>query len=455
MKAANSPPASEWKLPGSCEKKSPWTIHARGLYTVVVSETRKQVDPPLIDTATIPTLAVEPTRRDRVSAFAAGMAGWTLDAFDFFLVVFCLTDIGATFHQSDAAVTGALLATLALRPVGAFLFGAMADRYGRRPALILNLLLFAVATLATAAAPSFRVFLLIRGFFGIVMGGQWGIGASLAMEKVPVRLRGVLSGLLQQGYSIGNLLAAVATYFFAKSGSWRLIFSLASIPALLAAALCYFFVQESDVWKRTKHNSFGDIGKAFYAHKWLFVYMALFMMAMNMSSHGTQDLYPTFLQRKWGVGVHMRSVFTGITTMGAVIGGIFVGFISDRIGRRKAMTFAIGGAMLTIPLWAFAPTLPLLILGGFIMQFMVQGAWGVVPAHLAEMAPDSLRGSLPGLGYQCGVLLAASTPSIQSNLAKHFGYPHTMAGTMVVILCIAAAMTMIGKEKKAAEFGKV
>ncbi len=184
-------------------------------------------------------LAVEPTARDRWSAFAAGMAGWTLDAFDYFLVVFCLTDIGATFHQSDAVMTGALFATLALRPIGAFLFGAMADRYGRRPALILNLLLFSVATLATAAAPSFRVFLLIRGVFGIVMGGQWGIGASLAMEKVPVRLRGVLSGLLQQGYSIGNLLAAVATYFFARSGSWRthLLARLHPCPARRRALL--------------------------------------------------------------------------------------------------------------------------------------------------------------------------------------------------------------------------
>jgi SHS family lactate transporter-like MFS transporter len=398
--------------------------------------------------------SVEPAARDRWSAFAAGMTGWTLDAFDYFLVVFCLTDIGATFHQSDAVMTGALFATLALRPIGAFLFGAMADRYGRRPALILNLLLFSVATLSTAAAPSFRIFLLIRGIFGVVMGGQWGIGASLAMEKVPVRLRGVFSGLLQQGYSMGNLLAAIATYFFARSGSWRIIFSIAAIPALLAAALCYFFVEESDVWRRTKHNSFIGIGNAFYANKALFFYMVLFMMSMTMSSHGTQDLYPTFLQRRWGVDVHMRSLLTGITIMGAVVGGIFVGFLSDRIGRRRAMLLAIAGAMLTIPLWAFAPSLPLLVLGGFIMQFMVQGAWGVVPAHLAEMAPDSLRGSLPGLGYQCGVLLTASTPRIQATLATHYGYPHALAGTMVVILCLAATMTLLGKEKMAAEFGK-
>jgi SHS family lactate transporter-like MFS transporter len=420
-----------------------------------------------------PTTLGNVSTRDRVSAFLAGMSGWTLDAFDFFLVVFSLTAIGATFHQPDAAVGLSLTATLLLRPVGAFLFGAMADRFGRKPPLILNLVLFAVVELATAFAPSFRSFLVVRAVFGIVMGGQWGIGASLAMEKVPVRLRGVLSGVLQQGYSIGNLLAAVATFYLvdyaatffrlqtrlsvsliAPADSWRLLFMLGSVPALLSAVLCYANVKESEIWRRTRHSSFKDLGKAFFQYKWLFLYMTLLMMAMNMSSHGTQDLYPTFLQRQWHLLPRARSLVTGITTIGAVAGGISIGFWSDRIGRKRAMIVAILGGIVVIPLWSFAPTLPLLVLGGFLMQFMVQGAWGVVPAHLAEMAPDSLRGSLPGLGYQFGVLIASVIPKVELSLAARHGYPRVMAGTMVVVLCIAAAMTFIGRESHSTEFGK-
>jgi SHS family lactate transporter-like MFS transporter len=447
------------------------------LYTFEhVSHQQEEVQPmALISDPTFdPKMLGQVSTRDRVSAFLAGMAGWTLDAFDFFLVVFSLTAIGATFHQTDAAVALSLTATLLLRPVGAFLFGAMADRFGRKPPLILNLVLFAVVELATAFAPGFKSFLLIRAIFGIVMGGQWGIGASLAMEKVPIRLRGVLSGLLQQGYSIGYLLAAIASFYLvdfgaaffslqthlglslvATSESWRILFMLGSIPALLAAVLCYANVKESEIWRRTRHSSFKDLGKAFYSYKWLFLYMTIFMMSMNMSSHGTQDLYPTFLQRQWHLLPKSRSFLTGITAIGGVLGGVSIGFWSDRIGRKRAMIIAIAGAMLTIPLWAFAPSLPLLVLGGFLMQFMVQGAWGVVPAHLAEMAPDSLRGSLPGLGYQFGVLIASVIPKVELSMAAHYGYPRVMAGTMVVVLCIAATMTMIGRESHSTEFGKV
>ncbi|MDR3734358.1 MAG: MFS transporter [Acidobacteriaceae bacterium] len=403
----------------------------------------------------LPLPVVEASARDRISSYLAGMAGWTLDAFDYFLVVFSLTAIGTTFHKSDATVAGALFATMVLRPVGALLFGTMADRYGRRPALIVNLVLFSVVTMATALAPTFLSFLIIRAIFGVVMGGQWGIGTSLAMEKVPPRLRGFLSGVLQQGYALGNLLAAIATYFLAAHYSWRLLFMIAAVPALPIAYLCYAYVEESDVWRSTRHNTWADMGKAFYHHKWLLVYITLFMTAISMTSHGSQDMYPAFLQRQWGVGVQMRSMLTGITTLGALVGGVCVGYLSDRIGRRKAMTLAIGGALLAIPLWAFAPSLPLLVLGGFLMQFMVQGSFGVVPAHLAEMTPNSLRGSLPGLGYQFGILLAASIPPLEASLARTYGYPHVMAGVMAVVLCTAGVMTMLGKERHAVDFNQV
>jgi SHS family lactate transporter-like MFS transporter len=428
----------------------------------------------LISDSTLdPTAISRTSNRDRYSAFATGLAGWTLDSFDFFLVVFSLTAIGATFHVSDAAVAGSLTATLVLRPAGAFLFGALADRYGRKMPLVINLLLFVVVELATAFAPTFRSFLIIRAIFGIVMGGQWGIGTSLAMEKVPTRLRGLLSGVLQQGYSLGNLFAAIATYFLLDYATlafrvqhhfrlallpgeqpWRILFLLGSIPAVFAAILCLINVKESEIWRRTRHSSFKDIGKAFYSHKWLFLYMTLFMMSMNMSSHGTQDLYPAFLQRHWGLPSQSRSLITGITAVGAVFGGITVGYFSDRFGRKRSMIVAFCGAMLTIPLWVFAPTVALLTIGGFVMMFFVQGAWGVVPAHLAEMAPDSLRGSLPGLGYQFGVLFASSIPRIEAALAVHYGYPRVMAGTMVIVLCLAATMTLLGRESHSAEFGR-
>jgi len=394
----------------------------------------------------------EASARDRISSFLVGMAGWTLDAFDYFLVVFSLTAIGATFHKSDAAVTGALFATLFLRPLGALLFGAFADRHGRRPALILNLLLFSLASVATAWAPTFQMFVLVRALFGIVMGGQWGIGASLAMEKIPPRLRGRLSGVLQQGYALGNLLAAVATYFLSAHYSWRLLFVIAALPALPFAYLCYAYVEESDVWQRARHNSWTEMARGFYRYRWLFLYITAFMTSISCLSHGSQDMYPAFLQRGWGVGVQMRSVLTGITTLGAILGGICIGAWSDRIGRRKAMVIAIVGGLAVIPLWAFAPTLPLLILGGVLMQFMVQGAWGVIPAHLAEMSPNSLRSSMPGLGYQFGILFAAGVPSLETKLASQYGYPHVMAAVMATVLCAAVGMTLLGSERKAADF---
>jgi SHS family lactate transporter-like MFS transporter len=388
-----------------------------------------------------------------VGAFLAGLSGWTLDAFDFFLVVLSLTAIGREFGQDVKHMTLALTATLALRPMGAFFFGGIADRFGRRIPMIVNLVLFAVVELATGFGHSFVQFLLIRAVFGVVMGGQWGVGVSLAMEKVPAKYRGILSGLLQQGYSIGFLLAAGAYFLIEPKYGWRPLFYLGSLPALAAAVFVALRVKESEVWRQAKHSSFAGLGRALASHWKLFVYFTVFMMAMHMSSHGTQDLYPTFLEKDWGIAGKQKAALTAVSMIGAILGGLSIGWISDRIGRRWAMIGALVGALAVIPLWAFAHTLPLLILGAVLMQFCVQGAWGVVPAHVAELSPDAVRGTLPGLGNQVGVLLSSVVVYLEAGFAKGRTYAGSMSMTAAIVFCLAIVMTLVGREKRAQEFG--
>jgi len=386
-------------------------------------------------------------------AFVAGLAGWTLDAFDFFLVVLSLTTIGRDFGQSVAHMTLALTATLAFRPVGAFFFGAISDRYGRRLPMIVNLCLFAVIELSTGFAHSFVQFLCIRAVFGIVMGGQWGVGVSLAMEKVPTRYRGVLSGLLQQGYSIGFVLAAAAFYFIGPVYGWRPLFYLGSLPALMTAGFVAWRVRESEIWRQNRQSSFAGLGRAMASHWKLFVYFTIFMMAMHMSSHGTQDLYPTFLEKDWGIVGKQKATLTAISMIGAVLGGLSIGWISDRIGRRWAMIGALAGALAVIPLWAFAHRLPLLVLGAVLMQFCVQGAWGVVPAYVAELSPDSVRGTLPGLGNQVGVLLSSVVVYLEAVIARGRSYSFAMALTAGIVFCLAVVMTLVGRAYKGTQLG--
>ena len=400
------------------------------------------------------TAVVTERERDYRAAFSVGLAGWTLDAFDFFLVVFSLTAIGRTFGRTDASIALALTVTLAFRPMGSLLFGLLADRKGRRLPLMLNLILFAVVEMMTGFARNFTWFLIIRSIFGIVMGGQWGLGTSLAMEKVPPRIRGLLSGVLQQGYAIGYLLAALAYYLLFDRYSWRPLFFLGALPALCAVAFVAMYVEESAVWKQTRSESWSALGRTLAAHWKLFIYITVFMMSMHMISHGTQDMYPTFLQREWGLLPQKRAVLSALSMLGAVVGGTLMGLLSDRIGRRRAMVFAISGALLVVPLWTFGWNLPSIVLGAFIMQFMVQGAWGVVPAHLAEMSPDSIRGFLPGFGYQCGVLLASVVVYIEAAFAHRTSYRVAMASTACVVLLIAATMTLLGSERHATVFGQ-
>ena len=391
------------------------------------------------------------TGADHRAAVLAGFLGWMLDAFDFFLVVFCLTAIAQEFHKSDRAVALSITLTLAFRPVGAFIFGFLADRFGRRGPLILALVFYSVVELLSGLAPNYVTFLVLRALFGIGMGGEWGVGTSLAMEAAPKERRGLLSGLLQQGYAAGYLLAAVCYVFVFPRFGWRPLFFLGGLPALLALFV-RFRVKESDVWKKTKQANWGDFAQVVALHWKLLLYMALFMAGLQLTTHGTQDMYPTFLERYRHFGPSDRAWITSVSMIGAIIGGIIFGFFSDRWGRRRMMIVALIGALLAIPLWAFGLSKFELVAGAVLMQFMIQGALGIVPAHLSELAPNSARGFLVGFGYQCGVLLSSSVVYIEATLASHISYAWAMAATAAIAIILAIVGTAVGPERRAAAF---
>jgi MFS transporter, SHS family, lactate transporter len=385
------------------------------------------------------------------AALIAGFLGWTLDAFDFFLVSLCLTAIANEFGKSDAAISSSILLTLAFRPAGAFLFGLLADRYGRRLPLMLDLVFYSIVEVATGFAPNFTSFLVLRALFGVGMGGEWGVGASLAMEKVPPRWRGVLSGLLQQGYAFGYLLAALAYLLVFPRWGWRPLFFLGGLPALLALFV-RFRVSESEVWEQSKEKSWRQLGSTVVGHWKLFLYLALLMTGMNMSSHGTQDMYPTFLQRFWHLGATQRSVITVISMLGAITGGVVVGLLSDRHGRKRAIIWSLLMGILVTPLWAYAPEVGWLIAGAFLIQFCVQGAWGVIPAHLSELSPNEIRGFLPGFAYQCGASIAGSVVTFEALLARHMSYATAMAATAITVFAITILLAALGPEKRGVDF---
>jgi SHS family lactate transporter-like MFS transporter len=393
-----------------------------------------------------------PPRDGYGAAVLACFLGWTLDAFDFFLVVFALTTIAHDFGTSDAAIAFAITVTLAFRPVGAIVFGLLADRYGRRIPLMIDLVFFSIVEVLSGLAPDYRSFLVLRALFGIGMGGEWGVGASLAMEKAPARLRGVLSGLLQEGYAAGYLLAALCYFLVFPRFGWRPMFFVGGLPALLAVFV-RARVPESEVWRETRHESWRELGRAIASNWRRFCYLALLMATLNGVSHGTQDMYPTFLERDWGFTPSGRAGVTALSMLGAIAGGLVFGLWSDRIGRRAAMIVAFAGALVLIPLWAFAPSSATLVAGAIAMQFMVQGAWGVIPAHISELSPDGVRGFLPGFAYQCGVLLASTIVYLEALFARGVSYGTSMALTAGTVFVLAIVATALGRERRGVAFG--
>jgi SHS family lactate transporter-like MFS transporter len=395
---------------------------------------------------------------DRNAAVVAGLLGWTLDAFDYFIVTLCSDHISATYGVSRSAITWTIILTLFMRPVGAFIFGLLADRYGRRRPMMINLVFYSSLSILSGMSPTYHTFLVCRVLFGIGMGGEWGVGASLAMEKVPPRLRGLLSGLLQEGYAFGGLLASGAYFLiYPRFHHWQPLFWIGGLPALLAIFL-RFRVKESAVWQRSKQDNWGNLGTALTSHWRLFLTMVLLMLMMNLSSHGTQDLFPALLKEKFNINrLQSPGKVAGINAfsqLGMILGGLVVGFLSDRIGRRRAMAGSFVCATLLVPLWAYAPNLGLLLAGAFLLQFMVQGAWGVIPAHITELSPDSVRGFMPGFAYQCGAAACAYVLEIQEKIAVHIGLTNAMALCAIIILPLAALVVALGPESRGIVFGK-
>jgi MFS transporter, SHS family, lactate transporter len=395
--------------------------------------------------------APQPVRSGAHHAVLAGFLGWTLDAFDFFIVVFLFDTLAHQFGVTKKEIVLTTTATLAMRPLGALLFGLLADRYGRRIPLMANVIYFSVIELLCGFSPNFTVFIILRALFGIGMGGEWGVGASLAMEAAPVRWRGILSGILQSGYSIGNLLAAVAARFLLPVWGWRPMFWIGALPALLALYI-RTKVPESEAWKQHRAASTAQVLRVVAGQWKRFAYLVALMTFMMFLSHGTQDLYPDFLKEAHKISGVMVANIAMIYTTAAVVGAIVFGHISQVQGRRKGMVAALVLSLLLIPAWAFGKGLWLVIVSSILMQAGVQGAWGVIPVHLNELSADAARGLMPGLAYQLGILLASPTNSMQYALHDRFGYEWAMAGFETVTILTLVVLLWRGSESHSRSF---
>ncbi|HEV3426908.1 MAG TPA: MFS transporter [Paraburkholderia sp.] len=378
--------------------------------------------------------------REQKNVTIAAYLGWTLDAFDFFLMVFVLKDIATEFNTKIPAVAFAITLTLAMRPIGALIFGRLADRYGRRPTLMVNIACYSLLELLTGFSPNLTTFIVLRALFGVAMGGEWGVGSALTMETIPPKARGIVSGLLQAGYPSGYLLASVVFGVLYQHIGWRGMFFIGVLPALLVLYV-RSHVPESPAWKEMEKRARPSLLTTLKHNLGLSIYAIVLMTAFNFFSHGTQDLYPTFLREQHHFDPHTVSLITIVLNIGAIVGGLFFGSISEKIGRRKAICIAALIALPVLPLWAFSVTPMMLALGAFLMQISVQGAWGVIPVHLNEISPDEVRATFPGLVYQLGNLFASVNATLQASLAETHDQNYGMAmaivaGTVAVVISV-------------------
>ncbi|MEG1467958.1 MAG: MFS transporter [Hafnia sp.] len=386
----------------------------------------------------------------------ASFLSWTLDAFDFFILVFLLSDIAKAFNVGMEEVTLAILLTLAVRPIGALLFGRAAEKYGRRPILMVNIIFFSIFELLSAAAPSLTMFLVLRVLYGVAMGGIWGVASSLAMETIPDRSRGLMSGIFQAGYPFGYLLAAVVYGSLFEIVGWRGMFVIGAIPIILLPFI-YFKVPESPVWLAARERKESTALLPVLKSHWkLCIYLVLLMAAFNFFSHGTQDMYPAFLKIQHGFDPKTVSIIAISYNIASIIGGVFFGVLSEKIGRKKAIIIAAALALPVIPLWAFSGGSLMLGIGAFLMQFMVQGAWGVIPTYLNELVPANTRAVLPGFVYQLGNLIASVNATLQATIAESHGQNYGLAMAIIAGSVAVAIIVLIsfGRDTQGASLGR-
>ncbi|KAI9504688.1 carboxylic acid transporter [Coemansia spiralis] len=402
--------------------------------------------------------------------FSVAFLGWMVDAIDFFCVSMSTTELAAAFNKDPSKVTSAITVTLMLRPIGALVFGVVADRFGRRIPLMVNLFLFTVIEVASGFSQNLPTFVGLRAVYGILMGGEWGLGNSLAMETLPIASRGIFSGILQEGYAVGNLIAAMLYYAIVPNLGWRALYWISIIPAVITIVLA-FFLKESDAWQQSRqlqrnssknyHQAVVDMLKKHYLRC---IYAIILMAAFNFSSHGSQDLFPTFLKKQHGFTPKQATIGTVVGNLGAIVGGMFFGYISEYLGRRRTIAIcAVCGACF-IPLWILPTRFGPLLAGAFFMQLFVQGAWGVIPVYLSEISPEQFRATFPGLAYQLGNLIAASASQIEATMGEKNPLPELRDGQKIpdygkvqgmligIVFACIFVLILIGKEEKGKSF---
>lgn len=386
--------------------------------------------------------------RPQKTAIWASYLGWMLDAFDFFLLVFMIKAIGAEFGASIEQVSEALFLTLAARPLGALVFGWLGDRFGRRPILMLVIALFSLMSGLSGLAGSLPQLLLIRACFGFAMGGEWGLGASLVMETIPAKMRGPVSGLLQSGYPTGYLVASLVYYLFFDAIGWRAMFFIGVLPALFVLFI-RLRVEESPTFLARRDQPRPPVLAVVARHWKLSLYLIVLMTAMNFLSHGTGDLYPTFLQKQRGFDTHTTGMLAIVLNVGSIVGAVGFGQFAERMGRRRNLALACVVVLPVIPLWAYSTGVLGLGAGAFLMGLAVQGAWGNIPAYLNELSPPAIRAMFPGLVYQLGNLFASRVSPFQAGIAESRGgdYAYALAAVTVVTVVAIVAWVWFGPER--------